>query len=326
MKVLIVCSGNVGHIASFVKEQGDGLEKLGVDIDYFLIHGKGKLGYLRNYPAFIKKIRCFKPDLIHAHYALSGLLACMQTKVRVITTYHGNDINPINKIGHSYAERINFFSYLTLKLSIHNIFVSDELRQIAGLKDNYSVITCGVNLDNFDLRDKKKSRVIMKLKPKSKYILFSSSFDNPVKNYALAKRAIALLDECEVIEMKGYNRKEIAYLLNACDLLLVTSRNESGPLVVKEALACGCPVVSTDVGDVRDIFGNTEGCFLSSFDPIEIKDKINMAFQFALTKNRTNGRKRILELELDNNLVANKVLQVYKKVLNNSMFPNSSHN
>ena len=36
--------------------------------------------------------------------------------------------------------------------------------------------------------------------------------------------------------------------------------------MIKEVLACNCPVVSTDVGDVKWLFGQTDGCYLSSFE------------------------------------------------------------
>ena len=46
MKVLIVASGNSAIISPFVKAQWDSLEEIGLDIDYFLIKGKGITGYL----------------------------------------------------------------------------------------------------------------------------------------------------------------------------------------------------------------------------------------------------------------------------------------
>ncbi len=75
MKILITCSGNIGHITSFVKEQADSLSELGVIIDYYLIKGKGVHGYIKNYPTLVKKINSFKPDLIHAHYGLSSAIS-----------------------------------------------------------------------------------------------------------------------------------------------------------------------------------------------------------------------------------------------------------
>jgi len=45
----------------------------------------------------------------------------------------------------------------------------------------------------------------------------------------------------------------IPELLNCADVLALCSLNEGSPIVVKEALACGVPVVSTDVGDINHI-------------------------------------------------------------------------
>ena len=46
---------------------------------------------------------------------------------------------------------------------------------------------------------------------------------------------------------------EVYQVMNCADVLALCSRLESGPIVVKEALACGVPVVSTDVGEVKNI-------------------------------------------------------------------------
>lgn len=313
MRVLIVCSGNAGYISPFIREQADSLKELGVDIDYFLIQGKGIFGYLKNYFKYRAKINKFNPDLVHAHYGLSGMFAVLQRKVPVITTYHGNDINPINKLGHSKVKRINLFSFFALKLSAHNIFVSEELFQNSKFKGRVNIISCGVNLDVFLMMPKNEARKLLNFKDDIKYILFSSRFDNPVKNYALAKKAIDLVGDVFLVEMKGYKKDQVALLYSACDVLLVTSNNESGPLVVKEAMACNCPIVSTDVGDVKWVIGSTEGCYITSFDPNDVAEKIKKALDFG---KKTNGRERIITLGLDSKTVEKKIIDVYNIVLN----------
>jgi teichuronic acid biosynthesis glycosyltransferase TuaC len=315
IKVLIVCSGNAGYISPFVIEQAESLRKRGVVIDFFLIQGKGIFGYLKNYPKYKKKINAFKPDLIHAHYGLSGMLAVLQRKVPVVTTYHGNDINPIDKIGHSKVEKINLFTFFSLKMSTYNIFVSNELFQISKIKKRASVIPCGVNLEVFYENPMDDSRKTMDLMNDKKYVFFSSSFNNPVKNHSLAKKAIELIPGVILIEMKGYSRKQIALLYSASNILLVTSINESGPLVVKEALACGCPIVATDVGDVKWVIGETQGCFISSFEPEDCADKIKLALDYREKNTKTNGRERIIELGLDIDTIAKKIIELYKNVL-----------
>ena len=57
MRVLIVASGNSNDISPFVKEQGNSLKDIGLDIDYFLIKGKGVYGYVKNYFTLIKILK-----------------------------------------------------------------------------------------------------------------------------------------------------------------------------------------------------------------------------------------------------------------------------
>lgn len=307
LKVLVVCSGNAGYVSPFVKEQADSLRKSGVNIDYFLIKGKGWLGYLFNYPAMRKKIKSFQPSIIHAHYGLSGMLAILQRQVPVIVTFHGSDINDR---GFEKA-----FSMMAIRLSKHNIFVGTKLAETAGVKSKYSIVSCGVDMNNAASLDKTECRKKLGLNINDKYVLFSSSFDIPVKNYKLAQQAISNLECVKLIELKEYIREEVNLLMNACDLLLVTSLNEGGPLVVKEALACGCPVVSTDVGDVKEVVGDIDGCYVTDFSAAEISKKIQLVLN---SGKRIDSRKKIYELKLDAETVAKKIISIYYEILDHS--------
>lgn len=304
IKILIVCSGNYKPVSPFIAEQVLSLRKLGVTIDFFLIKGKGILGYLNNYPSMMRKIKHFNPSIIHAHYGLSGMLAILQRKVPVIVTFHGSDINDRG------YERI--FSLIAIKFSAYNIFVSTKLAKNARVKNKYSVVSCGVDMNSIFPLDKKESRKKLGLNEDTKYILFSSSFSRKEKNYKLALKVINKLKDAQLIELTGFTRTEVNMLMNACDLLLVTSHNESGPLVVKEAIACGCPVVSVDVGDVREIIGKVDGCYLTSYSITEIASKIELVFKSC---NRLDSRNKIYELKLDSDTVAKKIRSIYYQIM-----------
>ena len=102
---------------------------------------------------------------------------------------------------------------------------------------------------------------------------------------------------------------------NAADMVLLTSLWEGSPNVIKNAMACNIPIVSTDVGDVREVVGDTEGCFITSFHPQDVAEQIEMALAFAGTKGRTKGRKRLVEWGLDSKTVVKRIIGVYKEVL-----------
>lgn len=300
MKVLIVCSFKStfpGNVAPFVKEQTEALEHSGIEIGWFLIRGS----YINNLNAYFRKLKEFQPDLIHAHYGLSGLLANLQRKIPVITTYHGCDINRKD------LRRISIF---TIWLSRFNIFVSS--RQVEFVKrylSDFEVIPCGINLQDFIITDKMAARKNLGLDPGKKYILFSSDFARPEKNASLAIDACKLIENTELLELKGYSRKEVVELMNAVDVGLLTSLREGSPMFVKEMLACRKPVVSTNVGDVAELIKNIEGCAVVPYDPKEIAAKLKDAFNYPVI-DVPEDRIRLV----DNSLIANRLIDVYRKV------------
>lgn len=306
MKVLIVASFNKGHFAPFVEEQAVALEKQGCDIHYFGLVGKGVRGYIKNYPMLKRDIKAFQPDVIHAHYGLSGLLANLQRQIPVVTTYHGSDINDKKALP---------FSKMAMCLSAWNIFVSRKTLEIAKPMKKFSLQPCGVDLSEIQLTDKAEARRKMELSEEKRYVLFAGSFDNLVKNASLAMKAVSLItdDKVELLELKGYSREEVSLLMCAADVLLLTSITEGSPQVIKEAMACGCPIVSVDVGDVKERVTGIHGCYVSdSRDPVELAGLLYNAMHF---KGKTEGRERLCADELDNKQVANKVVNIYKSII-----------
>ncbi len=100
--------------------------------------------------------------------------------------------------------------------------------------------------------------------------------------------------------------------MNAANCLLVTSHREGGPLVVKEAMACGTPIVSVRVGDVDKTLGGIEGCYVTSYD---INDIVNSLEQVLSFKGKTKGRQHIIELGLPMEQIALKVISIYKLLI-----------
>ena len=376
MKILIVASDKQGKFAPFIEEQMAALQARSMEVLRYGITGKGITGYLRELPALRRAIKQRRPDIIHAHYGLSGLLANLQRCVPVVTTYHGSDIN---------VPSILRFSKIAMRLSAHNIFVSKRNVAIAlgdrandeckvesvkckGTENSgadkqtstpytlhptpkNTLLPCGVNipLPWSELQHQQVEQLTLnqwvqsKLDKEVKYVLFAGAFDNAVKDPALAHQVIEIANnttseefinqqhkqhtstidranqhpcaagEIELIELKGYTRDQVTALMYNCHALLMTSKTEGSPQVVKEAMACGCPIVSVDVGDVAERTSGVEGCYVvTSREPKDIAEALRKALAF---NGCTNGRERIIEMGLSNEQVAKQLESIYENVI-----------
>ena len=303
MKVLVVCSKNSGRIAPFISDQVEALQKAGVSCEYFTIEGKGIKGYLLNLLPLWHKIKVCRPDIIHAHYGLSGVLANLQRRVPVVTTYHGSDIN---------NPKVRRFSKIAIRLSAWNIFVSQKNIQLSGVGKRFTLIPCGVDTNVFKPMDKAMCRQKFGFEPSEKLILFAGTFDNKVKNPELAIAAVAKIPDARLLELKGYNRTQVAELMNAVDVCLMTSHTEGSPQFVKEALACNCPVVSVNVGDVEELLDGVENCRIVERDANMISENLNDLLRISV---RPDGNKKISESGLAAESVAEKIKTIYMSLV-----------
>ncbi|GAB3961708.1 glycosyltransferase family 4 protein [Spirosoma harenae] len=312
MRILIVCSGNapafdVKKHQAFIYDQVEALKRLDVtlEFDYFFIKGKGLAGYLSCLTKLVSQLKSQIYDCIHAHVAFSGLLANLQRQVPVVTTFHGSDINlPLSRL----------LSIFTDTLSYKTIYISHRLTQkaIVANRAKLAIIPCGVDFELFIPQEKQHSRCQLGLSPDKLYILFSAGFDVAVKNYPLAQAAVNIIDNesVELLELKDYTREEVALLFSAVDVALMTSFSEGSPQFIKEALACNCPVVSTDVGDVRSAIGNIAGCYITSYDPVDVAAKLQRVL---VNPSRIASREQIRQF--DNQLIAKQIRDVYYQLL-----------
>ena len=307
MKVLFVSSGKSGDVGHVVKNQGESLVRYGIEIEYLTIKS-GLLEYLKAIPHINRRVRKGGYDLVHAHYSLSALAATIAGCSPLVVSLMGSDAF------HNSILRLIIW-LLSRRMWAATIVKTSEMKSRLKL-NNALVIPNGVDTDRFVLIEKDTARKYLGLPPDKRIILFISVKNRPEKNFAMAKKAVESLHDAsvEILHLYDTPNSEIPYYLNAADLLLLTSSREGSVNVIKEAMACNCPIVSTDVGDVSWVMSGTEGCYISEHDYESVAEKIKKALAFG---RRTNGRERILEIGLDSASVAKKIIDIYRAASQN---------
>lgn len=308
MKVLFVCSGNNHYsIVPFIKVQGESLKREGIEIEYFPVKGKGVSGYLKNIKPLKEFIRKNNFDIIHAHFGLIGLLCVLtHSKLPIVLSVMGDDAYGSFDLNGKRIKSSLFGVFLTqiALIFVRRIIVkSKNILNVIPYKNKSHIIPNGVDFDIF--RPNSES-----LKKNS--ILFLADEDNQRKNYNLLKKALELINGPEITCINPYpiDHEEFPFYLNNCSVFVLTSYNEGSPNVIKEAMACNIPIVSTDVGDVKEVIGKTEGCFITTFEPSDVAMKIERALEYA---KRTTGREDIKHLE--SGIIAHKIIDIYKQII-----------
>ncbi|MDY0237044.1 MAG: glycosyltransferase family 4 protein [Gudongella sp.] len=308
MNVLFVCSGNkTKGPGVVVKSQADTLAQQNIKVSYFLIRGSGFIGYLKNVSPLAKHIKDNDFDIIHAHYSLSAIVASfailLSKRKPIVVSLMGSDA----QLKGVYRILVKlFYRFFWFK----TIVKGEEMKQSLNL--SYAVvIPNGVDIDKIiNIEKEHYVSEIGNVTP----ILFAADPLRESKNWQLASAAFEILGTVIKVVYNVSHEKIIKEIFDS-QIVLLTSKWEGSPNIVKEAMACNCPIVATDVGDVRWLFGDEPGHFITSFDPNDVAEKIKLALQFAKERGRTNGRQRIIELGLDSETVAKRIVEVYNSVL-----------
>ncbi|MES9830711.1 MAG: glycosyltransferase family 4 protein [Candidatus Thiodiazotropha sp. DIVDIV] len=307
-RVLFVSGGNNDKLLDYVKEQADEInDSTEYSIDHYLIKGKGIIGYLKNYIPLRRKLISNNYDFIHAHYGLSGMLAVLQRKCRVIITFHGSDLN---------RKDHRKISILASYLATKSIVVSEKLKShlASNKNNNIHLIPCGVDLSVFKPIHQNEAKLRLNLNQNDNYILFGGAKSNKVKNWNLALKALENIRyNYKIIELKNMSREQVNLALNSSSILLLTSHMEGSPQIIKEAMSTNTPIVVTNVGDVEWLLHNVTNTYIVKHDKNEISNAINNILSHP-TRLSTNGRERILELKLDKESVTKELRFVYHSI------------
>ncbi|WP_265107826.1 glycosyltransferase [Halosolutus halophilus] len=263
--------------------------------------GRSIVDYLRFHPAVLRE-SFGSYDLVHANYGLTAPFALAQPNLPVVLSLWGTDLDG----------ELGWLSRLCSNHCDATIVMSEAMKRELG-RDCY-VIPHGVDFDLFKPRPQTTAIDRLGWNPNAKHVLFPYKPEREVKNYPRAERIVNAVrtDVPEPIHLqtaRDVPHSQMPLYMNAADCLLLTSDREGSPNVVKEAMACNLPVVSLDVGDVRE---RLEGVTPSEVCRNEVE--LRLALASILNRgDRSNGRKRADGISKER--MAERIHGVYRDVL-----------
>ncbi|MHC1776979.1 MAG: glycosyltransferase family 4 protein [Lentimicrobium sp.] len=305
MKVIFVYRLPAGYKRnSVIDSQAEALEKIGVEIIRFAITEGGIKGYIKSIVKLYTFYRKNSYDVVHAHYFQSALAATLACPKKIVVSLMGSDVNEAGKT------QLRFIRFLSRFAWDQTIVKSAEMQEkVPGA----IILPNGVDFVQFRPIDKEKCLEIVALNPSFKNLIFvAEDILSPNKNYELAVNAVKQTGrkDIKLVPVTKVHQSQLVYFYNAADALLFTSKKEGSPNVIKEAMACNCPIISTPVGDVPDILKHSTGTFVVIPDAALIAEKIELILS---NGTRTNGRENLKQL--DSNVISERLIMEYESVI-----------
>ena len=295
IRVLYVFPGPaVGSSMIFAKKQVDVMADYNVASEIFALESRTSPGRLaREARRFRERIALFRPDLMHAQYGtMTAFFASLAATVPLVITFRGSDLNPRPHEWWFRGLVARWLSQAAAARAAGSICVSEQLkRRLKAGRGPTIVLPSGVDTRTFIPRPRDEARRELGWGLAERIVIFNTGAWPAVKRLDLAQAGInkaeALCGPIRFVTLDGsVDPPVVATMLNAADALLMTSDWEGSPTIVQEALACDLPVVSVDVGDVRERLTDVSPSRVVGRDADEIGTALA---EILRTRMRSNG-------------------------------------
>jgi len=249
-------------------------------------------------------------DLVHVNSGMVAPFAFMQPNRPIVVTLWGDDL-----LGDRLFNQYSRVTKRCVEKSEATIVRSNEMKR--ELDGNAHVVPAGVDLDKFRLIPSDEACRRVGWDPDHKHILFPYRPTKSKKRYPVAEQVTKEVQSRfggEVMLHPVFDKphSEIHVYMNAADVLLLPSLREGSPNTVKEAMACNLPVVSNDVGDVRNRLEDVFPSVVCQSDD----DLSEGVIQVLDADRRSNGRQKAAEISLTN--MGDRIVDIYESALSGS--------
>lgn len=232
----------------------------------------------------------FKPHIVHIHTPiplLHGIFGKVFLRAKSVLTLHGTDFLRLKSVR---------LLQWCIKLCFDTIFFVSK-SMFKGLKEmmpgkRLVYAPNGVDLDRFydQKRQRKKQLVavgtlkwqkgyeyllqsvqgVFSRHPQYKLVIIGSG---PLRAQ-LKEMAEQLMIANQVEFLERLTHEQVATVLNESTIFVMSSVSEGFPRALMEAIACGTPVVATDVGSCKEIVSGV-GLVVKPREPEEFREALN---------------------------------------------------
>ncbi len=208
-----------------------------------------------------------RPNIVHIHFPDNQVLEALLLKIifgfKLVVSFHGNDIEKLNPIS---IKSLRFIlSRVLLKQAdlitgCSNYITNKVLKTYPCInKEKITILYNGVgkNFENPSLQKKKDD------------YFFTVARNTPVKGIDMVLPLVKIFKKNKIkVAGKGFNINdqdpkiiilgdvdsyEIKKNLMHCAICIVPSRSEAFGIIIAEALCCGSPVITTNVGGIPEV-------------------------------------------------------------------------
>jgi len=314
----------------FVQLQEQSLRRLGMEVDVDVHLGsESRWNYFKGVPQLARRLRAKDYDVIHTHHTYSTLVALAARRlagrrVPIVETFHESDIfhrgvdygqDLVRRL--KYSHRLKAWALRRVDFAIP--VQRDMLRVVLGdaaERVPSRVLPVGLDLERFTPGDRRAARERLGWDPGQCVIFFPCDPKKPEKRHDLAQGGFDLFARerpgARLVVGGKIPAEQMTDTIRAAAAILLPTDYEASPSAVKEALACERPVVSTDVGDVRECYGDLAGVLICDWTAQDVAAKLRRAVVAPIP---FGGRQRLIDLGLGLEESARKLIEVYEEVL-----------
>lgn len=292
-----------------------------------------------------------KLDILHVHYAVPHAICAFLAKqmvgdnLKIVTTLHGTDItvlgydpglseiirlgiensDAVTAVSESLITQTNELLNINKKIERVYNFVDEKIyyrREVPSLKEDYGIKANEkvlIHVSNF--RAVKRVQDVIKVFKNVRETMPAKLLlvgDGP--EFSIATKLVRQLGICDDVLFLG-KQENVAELFSISDLKLLLSEKESFGLVLLEAMACGVPVIGTNVGGIPEvIYEGVTGyiCELGDIPAISKKAINILSDSLLLEKMRIQSIHHVKE-HFNSEKILNEYLAVYESLIKNKV-------